>query len=299
VLYGRDTYGTINGGKFADANNAFKISYDQNPQNSENNFKYQIWVDKNFKDEDMQYLTLSTPLEVIIRYNTNVMGSKFLNSSSQVDVKLGDILKNDYKLISAFESEETKDTTVDNKIIKVKTGNNIITINIDNTSGKPINTKDLYELLSIDFVIYQNKNDVGEIDDPRRLFKIEHDVISKEGCLSFFTQSEPLASLAPVCAQNTRLIQINNGKEFKIEEINPTPVTSAGTKINYSFGFDCKVEFNIYDVNGNIIDKPISETKVSGAHNFNLPIEKISSGVYFIEMVAGPYKETKRFVVAK
>jgi len=275
-----------------DNSKILKVTYSQNPSKDEKNaFDYKVKLDRSAID--MIEAKGPTDFTVNIYYNRNYLGAEFsntLNMEKRVNVLLGSTLKNNggYEVISAEE-----------KTVDSKTNDAVIKVTIKNTDPtKVYQDNEECELLTLKFFVFQNIREVGEEGDLKRNSVIYSDVTTNEGCINIERGLNPTVMLESVCAQNTRLIQFTD-KQFNLQNITPSPITNKTAMVDYSLGFDCNVTFTLYNEVGKIVAVPLNENKKMGANSFQLRTGDISSGIYFLEMVAGPYKETKRIMITK
>jgi hypothetical protein len=96
-----------------------------------------------------------------------------------------------------------------------------------------------------------------------------------------------------------RSIKLPNNPEerFYLSDVIPHPIGTEGATIEYGLGFECEVIITIYDISGAVILVPINEIQKAGTHKQAISSKSLSAGAYFIEMKAGPFKETKRVIV--
>jgi hypothetical protein len=87
--------------------------------------------------------------------------------------------------------------------------------------------------------------------------------------------------------------------DYSLGAINPNPVGSNGTDINFSIAFTDMVEIRIISSNGEVIDIPVSKQMNAGNYSLRLPIEKLTSGAYILEMKSGEFNDTRKFNVVK
>ena len=71
------------------------------------------------------------------------------------------------------------------------------------------------------------------------------------------------------------------------------------TKINYSIPTRSNVTIRVYDVLGKEITTLVNEEKPSGNYEVEFDGNKLSSGVYFYQLKAGNYIETKKMILIK
>ena len=88
-------------------------------------------------------------------------------------------------------------------------------------------------------------------------------------------------------------IQFNLGQNY------PNPFNPA-TKIDFQLPFDSKVSVTIYDVTGKEIKKLVNnEFKKADYYTISFNATNLSSGVYFYNITAGKYTDTKKMILIK
>jgi len=95
--------------------------------------------------------------------------------------------------------------------------------------------------------------------------------------------------------------------EFKLEQNYPNPfnpnttirytipnVTPSGNAIERSL-----VQLRVYDVLGNEVATLVDEYKSTGIYNVQFTLNNLSSGIYFYQLKAGNYSQTKKMTILK
>ncbi|MEI6090641.1 MAG: choice-of-anchor D domain-containing protein [bacterium] len=282
--YIRYTSGLINDTVHKE-NNPFAVGYDSASLNKKNKFTYAIKV--NESANDMDYLTGLSDLEVIINYNTNILGANFDSQSGNVKVRLGEDLQGTYSFISAKE-------------IKIDEFNSQIIVNLENV-GKPIAINDAFKLLEIDFTAYLSKNGLSDDSNSAksRSAIISYSINSSDKCISYKIVNNAMISIGQFCMDVLNQIKIpeDPSNRFYLSEVIPHPIGTQDATIDYGLGFECQVTLTIYDISGAIILTPVNEIQKPGTHKQAISRKLLSAGAYFIEMKAGPFKETKKIIV--
>ncbi len=282
--YPRTTTGKINGSKH-DATQAYQIGFSKDPRgNATNKFTYTVEIDAT--SINMDEVNKETNFYVDVVYDRNFLGADFDEVKKQVKVDLGLGLN-----ASDYVITDVKEEKLDAQFSK-------IAITIRNVSGQPITSKGIIELVKLNFSVFLNETTIDLKSLAERTTKIEHTVTTNETCLPLTTVSIPFAVLQEVCVQNMRLI-VQNQSQFSLKDVNPNPVGANGADISYSLGFDCNTEITIFNSAGSAIAKPVDGKQTAGAHSVAIPINELASGVYFIELKAGPYVGTTRLVITK
>ena len=86
--------------------------------------------------------------------------------------------------------------------------------------------------------------------------------------------------------------------EFLLSNNYPNPFNPS-TKIKYSVLQASNVELKVYDILGNEIETLINEEKPAGTYELTWLAENLPSGVYFYQLKAGNFIETKKMVLMK
>jgi len=102
---------------------------------------------------------------------------------------------------------------------------------------------------------------------------------------------------------NTIQVEINSPTKFSLEQNYPNPF-NPNTSIQYAIGSKQFVTLKIYDVLGKEIATLVNEEKPAGSYEvqFNVAQDSspaISSGIYFYQLKAGEFAETKKMILLK
>ena len=105
--------------------------------------------------------------------------------------------------------------------------------------------------------------------------------------------------VTPVSVEPDRIIS----DEFILEQNYPNPFNPT-TKIKYTIPKDARGEkqeviLKVYDVLGNEIATLVNESKTAGSYEVEFDGSKIPSGIYFYQLKAGQFIETKKMVLLK
>jgi hypothetical protein len=100
-------------------------------------------------------------------------------------------------------------------------------------------------------------------------------------------------------------VSVDNGGEdillptkFLLSQNYPNPFNPS-TKIKYSIIQLSNVELKVYDIIGNEIETLVNEFKPAGTYELTWYAEQLPSGVYFYELKAGSFIETKKMLLLK
>jgi hypothetical protein len=86
--------------------------------------------------------------------------------------------------------------------------------------------------------------------------------------------------------------------EFILEQNFPNPFNPT-TTINYSVPQTSQVQIKIFDVLGDEIETLVNEEKAAGTYEVTWYAENLPSGVYFYQLRAGSFVETKKMLLLK
>ena len=86
--------------------------------------------------------------------------------------------------------------------------------------------------------------------------------------------------------------------EFSLSQNYPNPFNPA-TRINYSLPYKSLVQIKLYDVLGNEVATIVNEEKPAGIYEVEFDGNRLSSGVYFYQLSAGSFIETKKMILLR
>ena len=86
--------------------------------------------------------------------------------------------------------------------------------------------------------------------------------------------------------------------KFNLDQNYPNPFNPS-TKIKYSVTQSSNVVIKVFDVLGNEIETLVSEEKTAGTYELTWNAANLPSGVYFYQLSAGDYLETKKMVLIR
>lgn len=97
---------------------------------------------------------------------------------------------------------------------------------------------------------------------------------------------------------NTLSVQAFIPDEYFISQNYPNPFNPS-TKISYRIPQQDHVMLKIYDVLGNEVCVPINEEKQAGNYEVTLNLDDLPSGIYFYELQAGSFIQTKKMILLR
>jgi len=86
---------------------------------------------------------------------------------------------------------------------------------------------------------------------------------------------------------------------FYMNKIKPNTIGNREANLEFSIGISSATKIQIISSDGTILKVLVDEFLNAGMHRVRLPLEIMPSGVYFIEMQSGEFKEVQKIVVQK
>ena len=96
----------------------------------------------------------------------------------------------------------------------------------------------------------------------------------------------------------TNIVTNSVPAEFILEQNYPNPFNPS-TKIKYELPSDNFVSLKVFDILGNEIETLVNQKQPAGNYSVDFSSLGLSSGIYYYEMNAGKYEETKSMIVLK
>ncbi|HMN18821.1 MAG TPA: 5'-nucleotidase C-terminal domain-containing protein [Ignavibacteriaceae bacterium] len=97
------------------------------------------------------------------------------------------------------------------------------------------------------------------------------------------------------------LESIDNGTipgEFRLEQNYPNPFNPS-TTINYDLPKQSSVTLKIYNVTGEEVATLVNQDQEAGRYRIRWEVSRLSSGIYFYQLIAGGFVETKKMVLIR
>ena len=86
--------------------------------------------------------------------------------------------------------------------------------------------------------------------------------------------------------------------EFALYQNYPNPF-NPGTKISWQFPVSSWQTLKVYDILGNEVATLVNEYRNAGSYDLEFYAEKLSSGIYYYQLRAGEYVQTKKMLLIK
>lgn len=101
------------------------------------------------------------------------------------------------------------------------------------------------------------------------------------------------------CFMDGRLVDVGSGVPFALASVSPNPIDGAEGTVEFGIGFDAYTDIQILDMSGNVVRSVITDYKKPGVHSAKFTTSDLPSGTYYCKMSAGPYTETRSFIINK
>ena len=93
-------------------------------------------------------------------------------------------------------------------------------------------------------------------------------------------------------------VNVGIPSEFNISQNYPNPFNPT-TKIDFELPNDANVNITLYNLAGKEVLKVVNESRIAGYHTVQINASALSSGVYFYNITAGDFVQTKKMTVLK
>jgi hypothetical protein len=116
-------------------------------------------------------------------------------------------------------------------------------------------------------------------------------------CITLTSDSTSI-SLNNYCSSSLRPLVVAKGS-YDFAPIVPNPINDLGGEIKFSLAFDGMVDINVYNINGEVVASIIHQSLANGSYSVRIPVEKLSSGRYWVKMSSGGYEKVQELIIAK
>jgi hypothetical protein len=86
--------------------------------------------------------------------------------------------------------------------------------------------------------------------------------------------------------------------DYRLYQNYPNPF-NATTTINYSLASEKQVEIKVFDVNGRELKTLINQKLPAGKYAIELDAAELNSGVYFYQIQAGSFSQSRKMILLK
>jgi len=91
---------------------------------------------------------------------------------------------------------------------------------------------------------------------------------------------------------------INTPQEFNLDTAYPNPFNPV-TNLKFGLPVDSKVSIQIYNLQGQVVSTLLNDNMQAGYHSVVWNADNHSSGIYFVQMIAGDYIHTQKIMLVK
>ncbi|MBS3999567.1 MAG: hypothetical protein KGZ71_03705, partial [Desulfobulbaceae bacterium] len=219
----------------------------------------------------------NTEFTVVVTFNKDFLGIGKSPTNGQAEILVGnDFAGMGYVITSttySFDPISNRET---------------VRITMQGTQNLATNFNRDLEMVRIGFdsflPIYSDKD--GNLVVKAKEATIEHTILEDDHCVSF-NYAYCKVTLDEVCVDFMRPIQISATK-YNLGQVNPNPVGSEGADIVFAVGGkNISTEIRLYNAQSELVSVPFTGVLNSGEYTVRIPVEDLSSGVYFYEMVSG------------
>ncbi|MCH7965239.1 MAG: T9SS type A sorting domain-containing protein [Bacteroidetes bacterium] len=131
---------------------------------------------------------------------------------------------------------------------------------------------------------------IGQGDSPLNSVTVGKEV---SAFVQQFYQSNFDDNILPVEEENNLIVD-----EFKLFQNYPNPFNPV-TRIKFQIPQAGKVTIKIYDILGAEVTTLLNEERPTGIYEIDFNASRLASGVYFYQLKAGSYIETKKMILLK
>jgi hypothetical protein len=87
-------------------------------------------------------------------------------------------------------------------------------------------------------------------------------------------------------------------QNFRLYQNYPNPFNPS-TRIKFDIGKSANVKITLYDITGRQVSILVNEAMKTGSYEVSLTANSLASGIYFYELAAEDYRETKKMILLK
>jgi len=220
------------------------------------------------------------------------------------------VLENNNELIDANLKDISLIITYDPSILNlqqnsIKVGNYLSSNYIVDNVTKIDNGKIQFDLISINGESIKQGGELVSFifntflsNKEENYSTVNIDMISKNTqCVNFNSDKDQIIETILNCSDEYRKIE-SDVVPFYIEKITPNPLNK-NIKLTYAIPFSSNVSIVLLDLNGNIVKSYVNSYKEKGYYDFDLNIENLSNGQYFLRILSGTFIENTSLIINK
>ena len=243
---------------------------------------YSIYVEEMNGGQNLD-LTGPTQFTVKINYKKNFLAIKE-DGSKKMQISVGADMPAGWK--------------IDNTSRKFDKATNIEEVTVVMSGTIPFQSGARSELLEVEFLAFLPYYiDASEFVKEQTI-DITHEIMDNEQCVDFTDPEKSTAILSDVCLNTLRPILIS-AVDYNMGKINPQPIGDQGATLDFAVGLEGQTSIRIMNSNGEVVSVLTDGSMKVGNYSVRIPVEKLTSGVYFVEMQSGEFKEVQKIVVQK
>ena len=126
----------------------------------------------------------------------------------------------------------------------------------------------------------------GSVLESRMLFEYEGNIVIQS------------AIAADWYGSNIAVSSVLIPKEFALQSAYPNPFNPV-TNLKFGLPVDSKVSMQIYNLQGQVVSTLLNDNMQAGYHSVVWNADNHSSGIYFVQMIAGDYIHTQKIMLVK
>jgi len=176
---------------------------------------------------------------------------------------------------------------------------NIETLVVHLHGNIPFKTYLNAELLKINYMVFLPVQKFNDIKENNQIIQISHSISSILECLDFLPPNVVTVSLSQSCdAEHREIIIYDN--DFALGMINPNPISlDNDIQVDFSIPYEEFIQIRIINSLGSVQEVLLSKKIKGGTYKIKLPVDKLQTGSYYLEMITGEFSQTRKFNVLK
>ncbi len=116
----------------------------------------------------------------------------------------------------------------------------------------------------------------------------------RDSCLNKTTTGKTLSY--NTCVKELRLI-VPSGTKYSLQNISPNPISGNTANLEFSIGLESRTVIEIYGSMGERKKVLIDDILKPGIYDTRISLEDLTSGVYYLRMMSGPYTKIRRMII--
>lgn len=150
---------------------------------------------------------------------------------------------------------------------------------------------------NIDFYADHNGNGIYDAPPADHAWRITFNS-SAGDAIQDFTHNTNFTDIQWPNTTSVNEIMINGAGDYHLQQNYPNPFNPA-TRIRYTVARSSKVVMKVFNVLGNDVETLVDEVKPAGTYELTWNPANLPSGIYFYQLNAGNFVETKKMILLK